>query len=78
MKHEIISLEQVQLIGIAKEITFCKGEEECPKFWDEYVERIIQPVVFEMKIPDAFHQVSRQATAMWVLLYWIMVSIKKQ
>ncbi len=31
MKHEIITLENVQIIGMAKEIAFCKGQEECPK-----------------------------------------------
>ena len=44
MKHEIITLDGVQIIGMAKEIAFCKGQEECPKFWGEYVERIIKPV----------------------------------
>ena len=44
MKHEIITLENVPIIGMAKEIAFCKGQEECPKFWGEYVERIIKPV----------------------------------
>ena len=28
MKHEILSLENVQIIGMAKEIVFCKGHEE--------------------------------------------------
>ena len=56
MKHEIITLENVQIIGMAKEIAFCKGQEECPKFWGEYVERIIKPVFMEHKAPDAFQQ----------------------
>ena len=34
MKYEIITLENVQIIGMAKEIAFCKGQEECPKFCD--------------------------------------------
>ena len=42
MKYEIITLENVQIIGMVKEIAFCKGQEECPKFWGEYVERIIK------------------------------------
>ena len=29
MKHEIITLENVQIIGMAKEIAFCKGQ-VCP------------------------------------------------
>ncbi len=56
MKHEIITLENVQIIGMAKEIAFCKGQEECPKFWGEYVERIIKPVFMEHKAPDAFQE----------------------
>ena len=56
MKHEIITLDGVQIIGMAKEIAFCKGQEECPKFWGEYVERIIKPVFMEHKAPDAFQQ----------------------
>ncbi len=32
MKHEIITLADVQIIGMAKEIAFCKGQEECPRF----------------------------------------------
>ena len=56
MKYEIITLENVQIIGMAKEIAFCKGQEECPKFWGEYVERIIKPVFMEHKAPDAFQQ----------------------
>ena len=56
MKYEIITLENVQIIGMVKEIAFCKGQEECPKFWGEYVERIIKPVFMEHKAPDAFQQ----------------------
>lgn len=56
MTHEIIMLQDVQIIGMAKEIAFNKGHEECPKFWGEYVERIIRPVIFEKKEPDAFQQ----------------------
>ncbi|MBP5387029.1 MAG: GyrI-like domain-containing protein [Prevotella sp.] len=56
MKHEVITLKDLQIIGMAKEIAFCKGQEECPKFWNEYVERIIKPVVFEKKAPDTFQQ----------------------
>ena len=56
MKHEIIELQDVQIIGMAKEIAFSKAQEECPQFWADYVERIIKPVVFERKAPDAFQQ----------------------
>ena len=56
MKHEIITLADVKIIGMYKEIAFCKGQEECPKFWDEYVERIVKPVFMEHKTPDAFQQ----------------------
>lgn len=58
MKHELIELNDVQIIGMAKEIAFGKAQEECPRFWAEYVERIIKPVVFEGKAPDAFQQVA--------------------
>ena len=30
MKHEIITLADVQIIGMAKEIAFSKGQKECP------------------------------------------------
>jgi len=56
MRHEIIELHDVQIIGMAKEIAFCKGEEECPKFWGEYMERIVKPVYMEHKAPNAFQQ----------------------
>ena len=56
MKHEIVEMHDVQIIGMSKEIAFCKGQEECPKFWGEYVERVIRPVVFEKKAPNAFQQ----------------------
>lgn len=56
MKHEIIELHDVQIIGMAKKIAFNKAKEECPKFWGEYVEKIIKPVFMEKKAPDAFQQ----------------------
>ena len=49
-------MADVQIIGMAKEIACCKGQEECPKLWGEYVERIIKPVFMEHKEPDAFQQ----------------------
>ena len=51
MKHEIIELHDVQIIGMAKKIVFNEAKEECPKFWGEYVERIIKPVFMEHKAP---------------------------
>lgn len=56
MKHEIIELQDVQIIGLAKEIPFRMGASECPKFWGEYVEKIIKPVVFEKKQPNELQQ----------------------
>ena len=53
MKHEIIELHDVQIIGIAKQIAFNEAKEECPKFWGEYVEKIIKPVIFEKQEPNA-------------------------
>ena len=37
MKYEIITLENVQIIGMAKEIAFCKGQEDevTPKVWTD-------------------------------------------
>lgn len=55
MKHEIINLQDVQVIGMAKEIQF-NHPEECTKFWGEYVERIVKPVYMEGKTPDEFQQ----------------------
>jgi len=55
MKTEIITMQDVQIIGMSREIAFCHSE-ECPKFWGEYVERIVRPVFFEHKTPDAFQQ----------------------
>ena len=56
MKHEIIELHDVQIIGMAKKIAFNEAKDECPKFWGEYVEMIIKPVFIEKKAPDAFQQ----------------------
>lgn len=56
MKHEIITLQDQQIIGMSREIPFSKGPEECPKFWGEYVERIVKPVFMEGMTPDAFQQ----------------------
>lgn len=55
MKHEIITLENQQIIGMAKEIAFGHPE-ECPKFWGEYVERIVKPVYMEGREPDEFQK----------------------
>ena len=56
MKHEIIELHDVQIIGMAKKIAFNEAKEECPKFWGEYVEKIIKPVVFEKQEPNAYQK----------------------
>ena len=56
MKHEIIELHDVQIIGMAKKIAFNEAKEECPKFWGEYVEKIIKPVIFEKQEPNAFQK----------------------
>ena len=61
MKYEIITLENVQIIGMVKEIAFCKGQEECPKFWGEYVERIIKPELWNTRFQTHF---SRQPSTM--------------
>jgi len=45
MKHEIITLNDVKVIGVAKDIEFKKGNEECPKFWGEYFQTLIKPVL---------------------------------
>lgn len=55
MKSEIIKLQDVQVIGMAKEIQF-NHPEECTKFWEEYVERIVKPVYMEGKAPDEFQR----------------------
>ena len=56
MKHEIIELHDVQIVGMAKKIAFNEAKYECPKFWGEYVEKIIKTVFIEKKAPDAFQQ----------------------
>lgn len=45
MKHEIITLQNVRFIGISKEIAATKGPEECPKFWNEYFQKFVKPVI---------------------------------
>ena len=56
MKHEIIELHDVQIIGMAKKIAFNEAKEECPRFWAEYVEKIIKPVIFEKQEPNVFQK----------------------
>ena len=41
MKHEIIELHNVQIIGMAKKIAFNEAKEECPKFWAQTSSRLI-------------------------------------
>ena len=38
MKHEIVELYDMQIIGMSKKIAFNEAKEECPKFWGEFVE----------------------------------------
>ena len=37
MRYEIITLQDVQVIGMSKETVF-SNPSECAKFWGEYVE----------------------------------------
>lgn len=55
MKYEILSLLDVQVIGMSKEIAF-NNPSECSKFWGEYFERIVKPVYWEGKVPDEFQR----------------------
>ena len=55
MKYEIMTLQDVQVIGMSKEIAF-NNPAECQKFWGEYVERIVKPVYLEGKMPDEFQK----------------------
>ena len=56
MKHEIVELYDMQIIGMSKKIAFNEAKEECPKFWGEFVEKIIKPVIFEKHEPNAFQK----------------------
>lgn len=56
MTHEIINLQDVQIIGIAKEIAFNQGQVECPKFWNEYFMTLIKPVMIDHLQPNALQQ----------------------
>ena len=56
MKYEIITLQDMQIIGMSRDIAFKKGPEECPKFWNEYVEKIVKPIFMEGKAPNEFQQ----------------------
>ena len=59
MKHEIVEFQNVQIIGMAKEIAF-NNPAECTKFWGEYVERIVKPVFMEGKAPDGFQKAAME------------------
>lgn len=52
MKNEVVTLHGVRVIGIAKEIAFAKGQEECPKFWNDFFKNYVKPVM-DGKTPDA-------------------------
>lgn len=56
MKYEIITIQDKHIIGMSRAIAFKMGPEECPKFWGEYVEKIIKPVYMEGKTPNEFQQ----------------------
>ena len=56
MRHEIIALQDVQIIGLARRISFSKAKEECPRFWGEFVEMVTRPVLFDKKVPNAFQK----------------------
>lgn len=56
MNHEIFTLHNKQIIGMSREIAFKEGPDECPKFWNEYVEKIVKPVYIEGKTPNEFQQ----------------------
>ena len=56
MNHEIFTLHNKQIIGMSREIAFKEGPKECPKFWNEYVEKIVKPVYIEGKTPNEFQQ----------------------
>ena len=56
MKHEIVELYDMQIIGMSKKIAFNEAKEECPKFWGEFVEKIIKTVFFERQEPNAFQK----------------------
>jgi len=55
MRHEILELNDVRIIGMSKEITF-NNPAACQEFWGEYVERIVKPVYLEGKEPDEFQK----------------------
>lgn len=45
MRFEIITMHNVPFIGVAKEIAMTKGSEECPKFWNEFFQNLVKPVL---------------------------------
>lgn len=55
MKYEILELDNVRIIGMAREIAF-NNPAACKAFWGEYVERIVKPVFMEGKAPDEFQK----------------------
>jgi hypothetical protein len=54
--HEIQTFNGVRVIGIAKDFEFINCAVECPKFWSENVNILINPVVRDGKelldLPD--------------------------
>lgn len=55
MRQEIITMRNVKVIGIAKEIAFNKGPEECPKFWNAFFREYVKPVI-DGAIPNPFQK----------------------
>lgn len=49
-------MKETRIIGVSREIAFNKAGEECPKFWGEYYETLIKPVVVDGKTPDEMQQ----------------------
>lgn len=56
MKHEIVNMDDVQIIGFSKDIAFNAAHTQCPKFWAEFVENICNPVFVEHRQPDVLQQ----------------------
>jgi len=56
MGHEIITIQDLQLIGISKQITSDQGYQECPKFWDEFRYAYFQPMYSDGQQPGPIQQ----------------------
>jgi len=56
MRHEIITIQDLQLIGISKQIASDHGYQECPKFWDEFRYAYYQPMYTDSQQPGPTQQ----------------------